>query len=224
MRRRRSLSSSSASPAAARKRIATILDLLGGEYPHPATALRFSTPFELLVATILSAQSTDAQVNRLTERLFTRYTGVDAYAQAPAEEFERACASVNFYRNKARNIQLAARLIIERFGGEVPRRMEDLVTLPGVARKTANIVLSGAFGVIEGIAVDTHVIRLSGRLGLSAETDPVKIERDLMAITPRERWADLSHLLILHGRSTCAARKPRHADCVLFDICPSRAI
>jgi len=205
-----------------KKQAAAILRLLRKKYPAPATALAFKTPFELLAATILSAQSTDRQVNRITDGLFKKYKTIKDFAAAPPAELERDVSSINFYRNKAKNIRGCAVEIIKRFGSEVPRTMEELVTLPGVARKTANIVLSNAFGINEGIAVDTHVKRLAQRLGLSEHDDPVKIEKDLMAVTPRKDWGMLSHLLIFHGRETCTARNPRHGECVLYDICPSR--
>lgn len=201
-----------------------ILKRLKKQYPELRTVLQHSNPFELLVATILSAQTTDAHVNRVTETLFRKYRSVKDYAEASADVFRKDVSSVNFYNNKAKNIQASARVIIERFGGNVPRTMEELVTLPGVARKTANIVLSNAFGINEGIAVDTHVKRLANRLGLTNHDDPVKIERDLMEITPKAEWNNLSHLLIFHGRAVCQAKKPRHSECVLYDICPSRGI
>lgn len=204
-----------------KKKTGVIISRLLKEFPEPKCALNFKTPFELLVATILSAQSTDAQVNKLTARLFKKYRSIKTYATTPLEELQADMASVNFYRNKARNIQMSAGLIIEHHASRVPQNMDDLLTLPGVARKTANIVLSDAFGIIEGIAVDTHVLRLSARLGLTLSDKPVKVEQDLMAITPREHWARLSHLLILLGRSACKARKPAHAECPLRDICPS---
>ena len=193
-------------------------------YPDPRTELHYKTPFELLAATILSAQATDSSVNRATGRLFKKYKSIGEFAGASLPELEKDVSSINFYRNKAKNIKTCAEIIMEKYGGKVPRTMAELTGLPGVARKTANIVLSNAFGLNEGIAVDTHVKRLSGRLGLTSKTDPVKIEQDLMAVTAREEWSDLSHLLILHGRRVCLARSPRHKDCVLYDICPSNNI
>ena len=204
-----------------KKHVSEIIRRLLREHPAPKCALNFKTPFELLVATVLSAQTTDAQVNKVTPGLFKKYRSMKSYSEAPLEELQANISSVNFYRNKAGNIKKSAGMIIERYGSRVPKTMEELVTLPGVARKTANIVLSDAYGVIEGIAVDTHVLRLSGRLGLSSETNPVKVEQDLMEITARKHWATLSHLLILHGRNSCKARNPIHADCSLRDICPS---
>ncbi len=206
------------------EKIAEILKRLKKLYPNPVTALSFRTPFELLVATILSAQATDVLVNKVTGKLFKKYKNVNDYANAKLESFQKDISSINFYRNKAKNIQAAAKMIIEKFNGEVPKKMEELISLPGVARKTANIILSNAFGVQEGIAVDTHVKRLSQRLGLTKTEDPVKIEQDLMLITPKNDWGNLSHLLILHGRKICQAKKPKHKECILYDICPSRNI
>lgn len=206
------------------EKVKEILRRLKKEYPVVRTALHFATPFELLVATILSAQNTDAGVNRVTERLFKKYRTVQDYAEAPLEELQNDIKTINFYRGKAQNIQNTARIILERYDGKVPRTMEELIALPGIARKTANVILSGVYGINEGIAVDTHVKRLSNRLGLTQQTDPVKIERDLMAVTPLKEWANLSHLLIFHGRSICIAKKPKHDRCVLYDLCPSRDI
>lgn len=201
-----------------------IIKRLKREYPNPRVALNFSNPFELLVATVLSAQTTDAHVNKITESLFKKYKTIKDYAEVPIERFEKDISSINFYRNKAKNIKASAKMIIERFGSRVPKTMEELLSLPGVARKTANIILSNAYGINEGIAVDTHVKRLAQRLGLSENKDPVKIERDLMDITPQEEWGNLAHLLILHGRKVCHAKNPDHKGCVLSDICPSRDI
>jgi endonuclease III len=201
-----------------------IIKRLKKEFPVLKCALDFNNPFELLVATILSAQTTDLLVNKVTSNLFRKYANVRDFAIADRAELEKDLSSVNFYRNKARNIQDTAKIILEKFGGEVPRTMEELVSLPGVARKTGNIVLYNAFGITDGIAVDTHVIRLSNRLGLTKHDDPVKIEKDLMEITPKKEWGNLTHLLIYHGRKTCGAKKPLHSECVLFDICPSREL
>ena len=207
------------------KNIAEIIKRLKKEYPGtPQTVLRFSTPFELLVATILSAQTTDVLVNRVTTDLFKKYHSAQDVANTTPEKFAQDIRSVNFFNNKAKNINKTAKTIIEKFGGEVPQTMEELVSLPGVARKTANIVLSSAFGINEGIAVDTHVKRLAYRLGLTKYDDPVKIEQDLIAITPKKEWGQLSHLLIFHGRKVCQAKKADHALCVLFDVCPSNDI
>jgi endonuclease-3 len=207
------------------KKIAEIIRRLKKEYTGtPQTVLRFSTPFELLVATILSAQTTDVLVNKVTVDLFKKYRSVQDVANTTAEKLAQDIRSVNFFNNKAKHINKTAQVIIEKFGGKVPQTMEELVSLPGVARKTANIVLSGAFGINEGIAVDTHVKRLAYRLGLTKHTDPVKIEQDLLAITPKKEWGRLSHLLIFHGRTVCQAKKADHAACVLVDICPSKNI
>ncbi len=207
-----------------REKACEILRRLRREYPSPKVALNFNTPFELLVATILSAQTTDVHVNKVTENLFKKYRSVKDYADTPIENLQKDVSSVNFYKTKARNIQGTARMIIEKFHSEVPKTMDDLISLPGVARKTANIVLSNVYGIDEGIAVDTHVKRVSYRLGLTKNEDPVRSERDLMAITPREEWGNLSHLLIFHGRKICQAKKPKHQECVLYDICPSNKI
>jgi len=170
---------------------------------------------------MLSAQTTDVQVNKVTESLFAKYRTAEDYAGADPDELEEDIRPTGFYRNKARSLRGMASALVEEHGGEVPRTMEDLVTLPGVGRKTANVVLGNAFGVDEGVVVDTHVRRVSGRLGLTEEKDPVKIERDLMQVVPRENWTVFSHLLILHGRRVCKARKPDCPNCVLNDICPS---
>jgi endonuclease-3 len=204
--------------------IAEIIKRLKKEYPVLKPALNFSSPFELLAATILSAQTTDIQVNKVTEPLFKKYKSMKDFANADSAALEHDVSSVNFFRNKARNIQNTAKLIVEKFNGEVPRTMSDLITLPGVARKTANIVLYNVYGINEGIAVDTHVMRLSQRLGLTKNADPVKIEKELMEIVPEKDWGNITHLLILHGRNSCQAKKPKHQDCVLYDICPSRNI
>jgi endonuclease-3 len=203
------------------KHFAQIRSLLRACYPQPQTELHFKTPHQLLVATILSAQCTDARVNQVTQELFRKYPSVQDFAAASLPELEQDVRSTGFYKHKAKNIQSASHLIVERFGGEVPQTMEELTTLPGVARKTANVVLAEAFGRQEGIAVDTHVMRLSRLLGLSSEKTPEKIEADLMAQVPRAEWGTFSNLLILHGRRVCAARKPRCAECCLRKICPS---
>lgn len=204
-----------------RERLLKILELLKKEYPEPRTALEFSNPLELLVATMLSAQCTDERVNMVTKKLFKKYPSPEDYAKADLAELEQDIRSTGFYRNKARNIKNCCAAIVEKFGSVVPNRMEDLITLPGVARKTANIVLSNAYGVIEGIAVDTHVRRLAQRLGLTKNKDPGKIEVDLMALAPGEDWSNLSHLLIFHGRKVCKAKKPRCESCVLKELCTS---
>ncbi len=204
-----------------RQRINTIGERLAAAYPDATCSLDFRTPFELLVSTILSAQCTDERVNMVTPALFARYRRPEDYLAVPVEELEQDIRSTGFFRNKAKSIRGAAQLMIDRFGGELPRTMEELLTLPGVARKTANVVLGTAYGLAEGIAVDTHVRRLSGRLGLTQHDDPVKIERDLMALIPRDGWISISHRLILHGRRVCHARKPDCAHCTLADLCPS---
>jgi len=201
-----------------------IIRRLKKEYPEPKTALHFKTPFDLLVATILSAQATDVLVNKVTESLFRKYKTVKDYANVSLEALQKDVSSINFYKTKARNIQAAAKIIIEKFNSKVPKSMEELVTLPGVARKTANIILSNAYGINEGVAVDTHVKRLAYRLGLTRNEDPVKVEKDLIELTPKEEWANLSHLLIYHGRKICQAKTPKHQECVLYNICPSRNI
>lgn len=206
-----------------RTRARHVLARLDPLYEDLRCGLRFSNPLELLIATILSAQCTDERVNSVTPALFGRFRTADDFAEAEPAELEHMVQSCGFFRNKSKNMQGAAASIRDRFGGEVPGRMQDLITLPGVARKTANVVLSHGFDRNEGIAVDTHVQRLSGRLGLSDETDPVKIEKDLMALVPRKRWGRLSDVLIWHGRKVCHARSPRCGSCVLADICPSAA-
>ncbi len=207
------------------KKIAEIIRRLKKEYTGtPQTVLRFSTPFELLVATILSAQTTDVLVNKVTTVLFKKYRSAQDVANTTPEKLARDIRSVNFFNNKAKNINKTAKVLIEKFGGKVPQTMEELVSLPGVARKTANIVLSSAFGLNEGIAVDTHVKRLAYRLGLTKHDNPVKIEKDLLAITPKKDWGHLSHLLIFHGRKVCQAKKADHAACILVDLCPSKKL
>jgi endonuclease III len=194
---------------------------LKAEYPDARTELDWKSPLELLVATVLSAQTTDVQVNRVTETLFAKYRTAEDYAHADPSELEEDVRPTGFYRNKARSLRNMAAALVEEHGGEVPSTMQELVALPGVGRKTANVVLGNAFGVDEGIVVDTHVRRVSGRLGLTGNEDPVKIERDLMQVVPRKDWTVFSHLLILHGRRTCKARKPDCPNCTLNDICPS---
>lgn len=207
-----------------KEKIIEIIKRLKKEYPEPKTALHFGSPFDLLIATILSAQATDVLVNKVTRDLFTKYTSAKDYADVPLERLQKDVSSINFYKTKAKNIQASAQIIVMNFHAKVPKTMEELTTLPGVARKTANIILSNAYGINAGIAVDTHVKRLSYRLGLTRNEDPVKIERDLMESAPREDWANLSHLLIFHGRKICQAKKPKHQECVLSDICPSKDI
>jgi endonuclease III len=194
---------------------------LKAEYPDARTELDWSNPLELLVATILSAQTTDVQVNRVTETLFSKYRTAEDYADSTPDELEEDIRPTGFYRNKARSLRGMASALVEEHGGEVPRAMSELVALPGVGRKTANVVLGNAFGTNEGIVVDTHVRRVSGRLGLTESREPVKIEQELMRLVPEGDWTIFSHLLILHGRRTCKARKPDCPNCILNDICPS---
>jgi len=209
------------SAATRRERTAKLLERLRSAYPDAHCALDHRDPLELLVATILSAQCTDARVNQVTPGLFARYPDAAAYAAADLEEVERRIQSTGFFRNKAKSLVGLGRALVEHHGGEVPRTMAELTALPGVGRKTANVVLGNAFGLDEGIVVDTHVGRLSKRLGLTREDDPVKVEKDLMALVPRDAWTLWSHLLIFHGRQVCRAPRPRCADCVLADLCPS---
>ena len=190
-------------------------------YPHAACTLNYSNPLELLIATQLSAQCTDERVNIVTKTLFQKYRSVEDFASANLEELEQDIRSTGFYHNKAKNIRATCQRLIVVYGGEVPRTMKDLLTLPGVARKTANVVLGNGFDIVEGFVVDTHVGRLSRRLGWTRNDDPVKVEQDLMRITPRKDWLDLSHLLIFHGRAVCYARKPACEKCTLAHLCPS---
>jgi endonuclease III len=198
-----------------------VIPRLKSEYPDARTELDWTNPLELLVATILSAQTTDVRVNGVTKTLFEKYRTATDYAGADADELEEDIRPTGFYRNKARSLQGMARALVEEHGGEVPRTMPELVALPGVGRKTANVVLGNAFGIDEGVVVDTHVRRVSNRLGLTDHQDPEKIERDLMGVVPEEDWTVFSHLLIFHGRRVCKARKPDCPNCVLNDICPS---
>jgi endonuclease-3 len=205
-----------------RERAARVLELLEEEYQGvKGTELRWGTPLELLVATILSAQSTDEQINKVTKTLFAKYRTAADYADAPRGELEKDIKSSGFFHRKAELIQEASRQIVEEFGGEVPRTMDGLLRLKGVARKTANIVLGNAYGVVEGIAVDTHVMRLSLRLGFTKQKDRDKIERDLMGLFPREKWFSINYLLIAHGRRVCEAKRPDCEHCVVNRLCPS---
>lgn len=207
--------------ASAKLRAPVILERLKRTYPEARTALDHRDAFELLVATILSAQTTDVRVNLVTPALFARYPSPAALARARPGDVEEIIKSTGFFRNKARSIIGMAQGLVADFEGEVPRTMDQLLTLPGVGRKTANVVLGNAFGINDGIVVDTHVARLSKLLGLTRQTDPAKIEQALMRLFPREDWALLSHLLIFHGRQVCIARRPRCGECVLSDLCPS---
>ena len=206
-----------------KKRVLKILDLLEKEHPDARIALKFSNPLELLVATILAAQCTDERVNQVTRSLFKKYRSAEDYARADLATLEQDIKPTGFYRKKAQRLKEVCQILVEKFNSEVPRTMEDLLSLPGVARKTANIVLSNAYGVNEGIIVDTHVLRLAKRLGLTQSKTREKIERDLMEIVPREKWGRFADLLIFHGRRVCNARKPKCEICVLKDLCPSRS-
>ena len=212
------------SKRALRARVEQIIALLRTTYPEAECALVHHNAWELLVSTILSAQCTDKRVNMVTPALFARFPTVEAFAAASREDLETAIRSTGFFRNKAKNIQGAAHVMLEKFGGAVPKTMAELLELPGVARKTANVVLGVAFQVADGIVVDTHVSRLSQRMKLTREKDPTKIERDLMQVVPQADWIDIGHLLIHHGRALCTARKPACSECPLQDLCPSAAI
>ncbi len=204
-----------------KQRVLKIIELLENGYPDAKTALNYSNPLEMLVATMLSAQTTDATVNVVTRSLFKKYRTAEDYAKANIKELEQDVRSTGFYHNKARNLQKCCQMLVEKYHSQVPKTMEEMLELPGVARKTANIVLNNAYGIIAGVAVDTHVRRLSQRLGLTESDDPSKIEQDLMQITPKEKWMKLTDLLIFHGRQVCIARKPKCEVCVLNKICPS---
>lgn len=204
------------------KNIDKILLLLKKEYPKAKIVLNFSTSLDILVATVLSAQCTDARVNIVTKSLFKKYRKVQDYAKANLKTFEQEIRSTGFYRNKAKNIISAAQKIVKDFGGKLPDSMDKLLQLPGVARKTANIVLLNGFGKVDGIAVDTHVRRLSQRLGLTKNQDPQKIEQDLMKILDKKEWGKFSYLLIDHGRKICDAKKPKCLECILQKLCPSK--
>jgi endonuclease-3 len=203
-----------------KQRVTKVIELLEKEYPDAKTALNYSSPLEILVATMLSAQATDAIVNTVTKNLFKKYRKPEDYANADIKELEQDIRSTGFYHNKAKNLQKCCKLLVEKYSSKVPKTMDELVELPGVARKTANIVLYNAYGITAGIAVDTHVRRLSQRLGLSEKDDPSKIEQDLIQITPKEKWMKLTDLLIFHGRQICTAKKPKCGTCVLNKFCP----
>lgn len=205
----------------ARERIGAVIKILYKEYPKARTALQSKSAFELLVSTILSAQCTDARVNKITPALFKKFNGPLKFAKARQAVLEKEIHSTGFYRNKAKNIIASSKKIMKEFDGKVPDSMDKLTSLPGVARKTANIVLSSSFHKAEGIAVDTHVRRLSERMGLSKANDPNKIEIDLMGIVPRKNWIDFNYLMVDHGRKICTARKPLCAECAIRHICPS---
>ena len=206
-----------------RERIQPIVERLAAEHADATIALRFSSDLDLLVSVMLSAQTTDANVNRVTETLFLKYRAPEDYLAVPAEELEGDIYATGFYRQKTKSIRGTMRMLLEGFDGEVPRTLEELTRLPGVARKTANVV-AAEFGRPQGVVVDTHVRRLSQRLGLTKQEDPVKIERDLIKLVPREDWGRFPHLLIWHGRRVCIARAPRCEECVLNDLCPSSRV
>ncbi len=210
--------------APASERIAEIMRLLWQAHPDAHCELTFESPLQLLVATILSAQCTDERVNQATPALFKRYPTARDLAEAEMDELQELVRSTGFFRNKAKNIRGAAQRLVLEYEGDVPNDMAELLTLPGVARKTANVVMGNAYGHAEGVVVDTHVKRLSQRLGLTSETTPVKIERDLMALVPEEEYVDFPHLLIFHGRRVCKARKPDCENCVLNQLCPSSEV
>jgi endonuclease-3 len=202
-------------------RVLKIIELLEKDYPAAKTALHYTKPLEMLIATILSAQCTDKRVNIVTKSLFKKYRTAEDYANADSSELEQDIRSTGFYRNKAKNIKNTGRLLVEKYDSQVPRTMEELLELPGVARKTANIVLSNAYDIIEGVAVDTHVRRLAQRLGLTKNKYPNKIEADLMRNVPKSQWKRIADLLIFHGRNVCTARKPKCNSCNLNQVCPS---
>ena len=204
-----------------KKRVSKIINVLSKVYPDARVELNYSNPLELLIATILSAQCTDKRVNMVTAELFKKYRTAADYANADLSELEKEIKSTGFYRNKAKTIQAVCKVLAEKYSGQVPASMELLTALPGVGRKTANVVLGNAFGINAGIVVDTHVSRLANRLRLTEEGDPEKIERDLMELVPRELWTKFSNLLIWHGRRRCIARKPDCANCEIRNLCPS---
>lgn len=205
-------------------RATLILERLLLRFPKAGTALAWSDAWGLLVATVLAAQCTDARVNQVTPELFARWPDIPSLARAEIPEIEAVVRSTGFFRNKAKHLKATAQIILRRFGGTVPKGMDDLLSLPGVARKTANIILSNAFGIHEGIAVDTHVKRLAFRLGLTRSTDPKVIEKDLMPLFPRNAWGRVNHLLVRFGREVCTARNPRCPECELHDICPKNGV
>ncbi len=204
-----------------KSRVVKTIGLLEKEHPDARIALNYANPLELLVATILSAQCTDERVNIVTKTLFKKYRRAQDYANADPLELEQDIKSTGFYRNKARNIKKCCQMLVGKFRSQVPKTMEEILELPGVARKTANVVLSNAYGVVEGIAVDTHVRRLAKRLGFTANEDPVKIEQDLMKLVPKNKWMRFTDLLIFHGRRVCTAKKPRCEACIVNKLCPS---
>lgn len=202
-----------------KKKVQKILEILESTYPEAKTSLHFKTPHQMLVSTILSAQCTDARVNMVTTALFRKYPDIETFATAKQEELEQDIRSTGFFRNKAKNIIGASKMIVQRFDGKVPNNMESLTSLPGVARKTANVVLQNAFGIVDGVVVDTHVGRLSRRIGFTKENDAGKVEKDLMKILPKEKWGIFSYMLIDHGRAVCKSAKPACENCVLNKLC-----
>lgn len=205
-------------------RASTVHKRLDKRYPAPRIALHWCSPWELLVATILSAQCTDERVNKITPAFFARWKTIQELAEAASADIEASIYSTGFFRNKAKNLQATARKIVAEFGGQVPQSMEEMLSLPGVARKTANVVLANAFGVQSGIAVDTHVKRISFRLGLTTQTNPDKVENDLLRLFPQASWGKINHYLVFFGREVCAARKPACPVCELADICPRNGL
>ncbi len=216
--------SASGQPLKSPASLQEVIDTLASLYPEAKYALNFSTPLELLVATILAAQCTDERVNAVTKDLFQKYRSAQDYATAKQEELEEDVHPTGFYRNKAKSIRAACQYLLDHHNGEVPRTLAELVKVPGVARKTANVVLGNAFGISEGFIVDTHVARLAARLGWTQQEDAVKIEQELMQLVPPQEWLNLAHRLILHGRAVCTARKPACARCPLASCCPSAGI
>jgi endonuclease-3 len=210
-----------ARPSKKKLKALAIFDIISELYPDATCSLDYETPVQLLVATILSAQCTDERVNQVTPQLFATFPDAFAMAEAPIEELQALVRSTGFYRNKAKNIKASCQILVAEYGGELPRTMEKLTLLPGVARKTGNVVLAHAFGIIVGVTVDTHVKRLSNRLGLTKHQDPKKIEQDLMKLIPQPEWENLSIRLIYHGRAVCNARKPNCSACALAHLCPS---
>ncbi len=206
------------------ERAPEIITRLSKAHPDAHVALNFTNPLECLVATILSAQCTDERVNMVTASLFTKYRTAEDYLKVPVEELAADIKPTGFFNQKTKSLRGACARIVDAYGGKVPNTMEDLITLPGVARKTANIVLGNSYGVVEGIAVDTHVRRVGERLGFTSEKDPDKIEQDLMRLIPRKRWFDFTYVIIDHGRGTCVARKPRCDECPVSDLCPSSLV
>jgi endonuclease-3 len=206
------------------EQVSAITAELGILYPHAKYDLNFSTPLDLLVATQLAAQCTDERVNAVTKTLFQKYRSVEDYANVNQEEFEQDIKSTGFYRNKAKNIRAACQYILTHYNGEVPRTMEEMIKLPGVARKTANVILGNAFGISEGFIVDTHVGRLARRFGWTQHEDAVRAEKDLMGLVPRAEWLDVAHRMIYHGRAVCNARKPLCSQCTLVQLCPSALV